>query len=92
MSGGAELLQAERDRLQNAVAHLEESNVQLRAAVAQEADSELREAVGVRDLLEENYVCFAENFVASLYRKRAPVARVCAHTGVSCAVVLSRTC
>ena len=50
MSGGAELLEAERDRLQNAVLHLEESNVQLRAAVAQEADSDLREAVGVRAL------------------------------------------
>jgi hypothetical protein len=50
MPGGAELLEAERDRLQNAVAHVEESNVQLRAAVAQEADSDLREAVGVREL------------------------------------------
>jgi len=50
MSGGAGLLEAERDRLQNAVLHLEESNVQLRAAVAQEADSDLREAVGVRAL------------------------------------------
>lgn len=44
------MLEAERNRLQNAVQHLEESNVQLRAAIAQEADSELREAVGVSKL------------------------------------------
>ena len=44
---GAEVLEAERDRLQNAVAHLEASNTELQAALAQESDSVLRQALGV---------------------------------------------
>lgn len=45
--GGAAFLEAERDRLQNAVLHLESSNNELRAALAYESDSVLREALGV---------------------------------------------
>ncbi len=45
--GGAVFLEAERDRLQNAVLHLESSNNELRAALEYESDSVLREALGV---------------------------------------------
>ena len=45
--GGAIILEAERDRLQNAVLHLESSNNELRASLECESDSVLREALGV---------------------------------------------
>ena len=53
---GAEVLEAERDRLLNAVAHLEASNTELQAALAQESDSVLREALGVRTALVVSYL------------------------------------
>lgn len=53
---GAEVLEAERDRLLNAVAHLESSNTELQAALAQESDSVLREALGVRTALVVSYL------------------------------------
>ena len=54
---GAEVLEAERDRLLNAVAHLEASNTELQAALAQESDSVLREALGVCTALIVSYLC-----------------------------------